>query len=72
MEQNLSLSKHGGDYISDLFSYRRLVGELIYLTITRPDLIYAVHILSQFMDTPQIPHSETAYHVLRYIKNTLA
>ncbi|CAL8119606.1 unnamed protein product [Prunus armeniaca] len=52
MEQNLSLSKHDGDYIDDPSSYRRLVGRLIYLTITRPDLVYAIHTLSQFMDKP--------------------
>ena len=53
MEQNLSLCKFDGDYISDPSSYQRLVGRLIYLTITQPDLVYAVHILSQFMDKPR-------------------
>lgn len=46
MEQNLSLSKLDGNYISDPSSYRRLVGRLIYLTITRLDFVYAVDILS--------------------------
>ena len=42
IEQNLSLSKFNGDYISDPSSYRRLIGQQIYLTITSPDLVYTV------------------------------
>ena len=56
--------------LDDLGRYRRLVGRFIYLTITRPELCYAVHILSQFMQEPKDEHFEAARRVLRYLKGT--
>ncbi|XP_019189506.1 PREDICTED: uncharacterized protein LOC109183902 [Ipomoea nil] len=50
--------------------YRRLVGALQYLTITRPDLSYAVNRLSQFMHTPTADHWALLKRVLRYVKGT--
>jgi hypothetical protein len=64
METNLKLSRHSGDPLADPASYRRLVGRLLYLTITRPDISYSVQILSQFMDTPRQPHMDAATRVL--------
>jgi hypothetical protein len=70
METNLKLSRHSGDSIADPASYRRLVGRLLYLNITRPDISYSVQILSQFMDTPRQPHMDAATRVLRYLKSS--
>ncbi|XP_062014075.1 uncharacterized mitochondrial protein AtMg00810-like [Rosa rugosa] len=70
LEQNLVLTQGDGSLLKDPAQYRRLVGRLIYLTITRPDLVYPVHILSQYMGTPRQPHLEAAHRVLRYIKHT--
>ncbi|XP_031264032.1 uncharacterized protein LOC116122314 [Pistacia vera] len=69
MEQNLKLRIDDGLPLSDPLPYRRLVGRLIYLTITRPDISYVVHVLSQFMTTPTSSHQHAAHQVLRYIKN---
>ncbi|KAK3034880.1 hypothetical protein RJ639_033243 [Escallonia herrerae] len=56
MEQNHGLTLAGGPLLSDPGPYRRLIGRLVYLTITRPDICYAVHVLSQFMQSPCSQH----------------
>ena len=52
MEQNLKLSNFEGGEKVDSTTYRQLIGSLIYLTNTRPDLSYAVSILSHLMQEP--------------------
>ena len=46
IQQHHNLALARGDLLRDAMKYRRVVGRLVYLTITRPDLVYAVHILS--------------------------
>ncbi|KAJ0493281.1 putative RNA-directed DNA polymerase [Helianthus annuus] len=48
--------------------YQRLVGKLIYLSHTRPDIAYAVHFLSQYMHKPTMAHSQIVFKLLRYLK----
>jgi len=71
LEQNVKLSADEGDLVEDTTMYKRIVGSLIYMTITRLDLSYAVGVVSQFMQTPQKPHLDAMRHILRYIKHTL-
>lgn len=52
----------------DVTHYCQIVGKLIYLTNTRPDLVYSVGILSRFMSRPQQRHLDVAHHVLCMLK----
>ncbi|XP_014522704.1 uncharacterized protein LOC106779159 [Vigna radiata var. radiata] len=56
-------------YLDDPGSYRRLIGKLLYLTNTRPDLCFSINLLSQFMKSPTNHHYRAMQHVLRYIKS---
>ncbi|OMO78632.1 Integrase, catalytic core [Corchorus capsularis] len=69
MEQNHKLAVDDSALLDDPGAYRRLVGRLIYLTITRPEICYSVHILSQFMHQPRHGHWVAALRVLRYLKS---
>eukprot|EP00268_Persea_americana_P012758 TRINITY_DN15460_c0_g2_i10.p1 TRINITY_DN15460_c0_g2~~TRINITY_DN15460_c0_g2_i10.p1 ORF type:complete len:144 (+),score=8.26 TRINITY_DN15460_c0_g2_i10:144-575(+) len=53
VEVNIKLSKDDGDLLPNPHTYRRLVGSLVYLTITRPNISYDVNLVSQFMISPR-------------------
>ncbi|XP_050119969.1 uncharacterized mitochondrial protein AtMg00810-like [Malus sylvestris] len=70
LDSNLKLKTHG-DPVPNLSYYQRMVGKLIYLTITRPDISYAVSIVSQFMHSPSMDHLKIVHRVLRYLKGSI-
>ncbi|KAD7479992.1 hypothetical protein E3N88_03128 [Mikania micrantha] len=70
MEQGLKLDKDNGEPKIDESQYRRLIGRLLYLQATQPDVAYAVNILSHFVSDPRQVHMDTATRVLRYLKAT--
>ncbi|PKU80502.1 Retrovirus-related Pol polyprotein from transposon TNT 1-94 [Dendrobium catenatum] len=55
----------------DELLYRKIIGSLQYLTLTRPDIAYAVNALSQHMHKPEVVHTVMLKKLLRYIKGTL-
>lgn len=71
LDPQLKLTTETGESLSNPTSYQQIIGELIYLTITRPDIAFAVHILSQFMQKPTNIHMQAAKRVLRYLKGTV-
>lgn len=68
LEQNIKLRADCGDEVEDITMYRKMVGSLIYMTITRPDLSYAVGLVSQFMQSTCKPHLDAIRRILRYVK----
>ncbi|MCQ7416388.1 Ty1/Copia family ribonuclease HI, partial [Salmonella enterica] len=69
-EPNLKLQVAKVEEIKDKERYQRLVGRLIYLSHTRPDIAYAVSMVSQFMHAPGPTHFEAVYRILKYLKGT--
>ncbi|GJZ84154.1 ribonuclease H-like domain-containing protein, partial [Tanacetum coccineum] len=72
LEQNLAISNEPTEIdkvLDNITEYQRLIGKLIYLTHTRPDISYSVHCLSQFMHKPLRSHIKIALKVLRYLKS---
>jgi hypothetical protein len=70
LDPSTRLYQDGGSVYHDVAAYRRLVGRLLYLTTTRPDIAYATQQLSQFMASPTITHYHAALRVLRYLKRS--
>ncbi|GJV23821.1 ribonuclease H-like domain-containing protein [Tanacetum coccineum] len=71
LEQNLSITNELTDVdkvLDNVTEYQKLIGKLIYLTHTRPDILYSVHCLSHFMHNPLRSHVKIALIVLRYLK----
>uniref|UniRef100_A0A2N9G1T1 Integrase catalytic domain-containing protein n=1 Tax=Fagus sylvatica TaxID=28930 RepID=A0A2N9G1T1_FAGSY len=71
IEFNARLTPSSGELLPDPTLYRQLVGSLVYLTVTRPDISYAVHQVSQFMSAPRSTHYAAVLRILRYLKGTL-
>ena len=70
MDPNVKFVPGQGEPLGDPGRYRRLVGKLNYLTITRPDISLPVSVVSQFLQSPCDSHWDAVIRILRYIKST--
>lgn len=72
LDTNAVIKKDGvndsDNLLTNITEFQKLIGKLIYLTITRPDISYAVQTLSQFMHSPRKSHLDVAFRVLRFLK----
>lgn len=67
MDPKIHLIAQDGDLIPDVSQYRRLIGFLLYLTLSKPDITFVVHKLRQFLSQPRVPHLKASHHLLRYV-----
>ncbi|KAK2987530.1 hypothetical protein RJ640_030199 [Escallonia rubra] len=68
-DPNKKLGDNKGDLVNTS-RYQKLVGKLIYLSHTRPDIAFAVSLVGQFMHSPHEEHLEAVYRILRYLKSS--
>ncbi|XP_070679118.1 secreted RxLR effector protein 161-like [Malus domestica] len=71
LEPGLKLCKDINGVAMDNSFYKQLVGSLMYLTFTRPDLMYGVSVISRYMERPTEMHLNAAKRILRYVKGTI-
>ena len=70
VDARMKLSATDGSPVADLTQFRSLAGALQYLTLTRPDLAYAVQQVCLFMHDPREPHLAFLKRILSYVKGT--
>ncbi|WJZ81633.1 hypothetical protein VitviT2T_001466 [Vitis vinifera] len=70
MDTTVKLEESDGSAPVDKGRYQRLVGKLIYLSHTRPDIGFSVSVVSQFMNNPTEKHMTAVIRILRYLKMT--
>jgi hypothetical protein len=71
MVTGTKLSKHDTGNKVDPTQFKQIIGSLMYLTATRPDLMFAVNMIARFMENPVESHMMAAKRILRYVKGTL-
>lgn len=70
LDANAKVNSNEGSLLLDPRPFHALVGSLLYLTISRLDIVFSVNFISRFIQTPRKPHLEAAKKILKYINTT--
>eukprot|EP00253_Pinus_taeda_P029907 PITA_29907 len=68
----LKLNKEDSNKDFDPSLYKSIIGSLMYLTATRPDIMFAISLISRFMERPKEAHLQAAKRILRYVKGAIS
>lgn len=71
MEEKIQLTTDEGGKPVNPTQFKSMVGGLRYLVHTRPDIAYAVGIVSRYMERPTVVHENAVKRIFRYVKGTL-
>jgi len=67
-DEQVKLRDNSEDPLADQTMYQKLIGKLLYLNMTRPDISFSTQTLSQFLQQPKKSHMDAALRVVRYLK----
>jgi hypothetical protein len=70
MLTNGHLDLEEGGNLVDQTLYRSMIGSLLYLTASRPDIMFSVCMCARFQSNPKKAHLRTVKRILRYLKHT--
>ncbi|GJV30729.1 uncharacterized mitochondrial protein-like protein [Tanacetum coccineum] len=68
MEPNKALIKDAESKDVDVHLYRSMIGSLMYLTDSRPDIVFVVCACARFQVTPKVSHLHAVKRIFRYLK----
>ena len=66
----ITVSLSSNSQLADATAYRQLIGSLLYLTLSRPDIAFAVNLMARFMQKPYVEHLNAVKQILRYVAGT--
>ena len=56
----------------DVTTYRGMIGSMLYLTASRPDIMFATYLCARFQENPREPHLIAVKRIFRYLKGTVS
>ncbi|XP_071728452.1 uncharacterized mitochondrial protein AtMg00810-like [Rutidosis leptorrhynchoides] len=71
MATTVKLTLEGQRYSFDSTGYRGMIGSLLYLTASQPDIMYSVFLCARFQENPKMSHVEVVKRIFRYLKGSM-